>query len=94
MYLIHADTLTEMREWTTILETNLHWLNEKREYIDPRLTIKEVTIKPEKEGLFFYFFCYFLYFYIFIFSFLFYLLFIIYYLLYFFLNSDYCYFYF
>jgi hypothetical protein len=49
--LIHADTPQELKEWIQIVETNIHWLNENQEYVDPRLTIKQVTLSAEKEGI-------------------------------------------
>ncbi len=49
--MIHADTPHELKEWIQIIETNIHWLNENQELIDPRLSIKQVTLSAEKEGI-------------------------------------------
>ncbi len=50
-YLIHADTAGELKEWMSIVETNLSWLKEKQEFSDPRLTVEHVTIQPDKQGM-------------------------------------------
>lgn len=49
--MIHADTAQELKEWVQIIDTNIHWLNENTESVDPRLTVKQVTLSAEKEGI-------------------------------------------